>query len=135
MINIQKFTRKPFDVEAVKVTEENITDVAAWCHGTIRKSGSPGGKNVQSYIKVHVKRPLNERQTQAYVGDWVVTATDERIKGFKVYTPRAFAESFDEILEHMSEVLERMGQRSIDEETAEDNDMFPEELHFSHTTH
>lgn len=131
-IQTKKFVRKPFSVEAVEVTEENMTEVAQWCSGQLCKSAGKNGKGVQSYIKVDVKRPLVPRQTQAYAGDWVVTASDEKVKGFKVYTPRAFAESYDAVVEHMYETLERMGERAAEEEKVEQEEtLFPEELRYS----
>jgi len=91
-----KFVRKPFYIDAVQVTAENINDVAEWCQGDIRTHGpaksAPAGETGQEkYIKVRVNRPLNPRQTQAFVGDWVLYAGT----GFKVYTNKAFEGSFE----------------------------------------
>lgn len=123
----KKYTRKPFEVEAVEVTAENMEQVSKWCRGQLRRSAGPGGRNPQRYIKVPVKRYLNDRQTQAYVGDWVVTAIEEGTKGFKVYTPKAFAKTFDEIVEHMFEFLDRAAQREEEEDKIEENGGFREE--------
>lgn len=79
-----KFTRKPFDVDAVQVTTDNIAEVAAWCQGSVE------AENDAQYIKVRVIRVLNERQTKAFIGDWVLYAGT----GYKVYTDRAFKKSF-----------------------------------------
>lgn len=84
MIQTDKYVRKPFEVEAVEVTEENIEDVAEWCQGTLMSDNRP-------FIKVRVARALNERQTKAYPGDWVLYAGT----GFKVYTPKAFHKTFE----------------------------------------
>ena len=87
MLTPVKYSRKPFDVEAVKLTPENIEEVAQWCGGEVRTSDlskSGGQEGYQQYIKVPVKRPLNDRQTRAYYDDWVVAAGGS----FKVYTPR-----------------------------------------------
>lgn len=130
-ITTKKFQRKPFAVEAVQVTAENMSEVSTWCHGELRKSVGKGGKRQQSYISVNVKRPLTPRQTQAYVGDWVVTASDQTIRGFKVYTPQAFDLSFDEVVNDMVDVLERMDNRAKEEEQAEQEGLFPEDLRFS----
>lgn len=127
MLELKKFVRKPFPVEGVQVTAENMAEVASWCRGQLRKSAGPGGRNPQKYIKVNVKRALNDRQTMAYVGDWVVTATDQSVKGFKVYTPKAFSLTFDEIVDDMIEVLERMDERVVEEERLETEGLFPEE--------
>lgn len=77
------YVRKPFEVEAVEVTEDNIEEVTKWCQGTLREEG-------RRHIKVRVARALNERQTKAYPGDWVLYAGT----GFKVYTPKAFEKTF-----------------------------------------
>lgn len=88
MIEINQYARKPFIVEAVQVSEENMFDAARWCKGEVRASNSDAeGK----HIKVHVKRPLNARQTKAFVGDWILSAGT----GFKVYTNDAFLKNFE----------------------------------------
>lgn len=85
-ISTDTFARKPFHVEAVQVTPENMADVAEWCEGTIHS-----GKDGARYIKVNVLRPLNARQTKAFVGDWVLAKNN----AFKVYTESAFEKTFD----------------------------------------
>lgn len=101
-VQTKKFLRKPFEVEAVQVTEENFEDVAAWCGGSIvtvqdtqTQNSIPGVGDPNAprrFISVEVARPLSRRQTEAYVGDWVLYAS----KGFKVYANRAFSKNFDE---------------------------------------
>jgi len=83
-----KFARKPFYVDAVRVSEENIQEVAAWCQGEVLTDAEEG-----QYIKVRVHRPLTDRQTKAFIGDWVLYAGT----GFKVYTPKAFDKSFEKV--------------------------------------
>lgn len=94
MIETVKYVRKPFEVQAVQVTEENFEAVAAWCDGTIVTTRAPkesgGPSEEKRYIKVNVSRPLNERQTQAYVGDWLLEAE----KGLKVYADGPFTRNF-----------------------------------------
>lgn len=88
-LKIHKFARKPFYVDAVRVSEPNIEEVANWCEGEI-KTDDQGKK----YIHIKgVYRPLNDKQTQAYVGDWVLLAAT----GFKVYIPKAFDKSFEKV--------------------------------------
>lgn len=76
--------------EYVRVTDENLRAVAAWYDGHVYVKPN---KNIETvaYIKVPVRRPNNERQTQAFVGDWVLKSE----QGFKVYGPKAFADSFE----------------------------------------
>lgn len=83
-----KFARKPFYVDAVRVTTENVEDVAKWCNGELRRSTEGA-----SFIKVRVNRPLTTRQTEAHVGDWVLYSAN----GYKVYTQKAFDKSFEKV--------------------------------------
>lgn len=84
MLETVKYVRKPFLIDAVQVTADNMAEVAKWVDGDVRSN------DLGQYIKVRVHRPMNERQTQAYVGDWVLYAGT----GYKVYTPKAFINAF-----------------------------------------
>lgn len=88
MFKLSKFARKPFYVDAVRVSEDNLEEVAKWCSGEIFTDSMEG-----RYVKVRVHRPLTDRQTKAFVGDWVLFAGT----GFKVYTPKAFDKSFEKV--------------------------------------
>ena len=104
-VQTESYTRKPFPVDAVQVSEDNIQAVATWCGGEIRYSTKTvmdadlpyeEAKKTETkvkipYVKVGVHHPLNERQTKAYAGDWVLKSDS----GFKVYTERAFEKSFE----------------------------------------
>lgn len=95
MITTEKYTRKSFDVDAIQVTEDNIDAVAKWCMGEVRTfktdPNDEGVSREQKYIKVRVFQAIKERQTKAFVGDWVLYAGT----GYKVYTPGAFAKCFE----------------------------------------
>jgi len=84
-LDIQRYTHVPLYVEAVQVTADNMTDIAEWAGSTIQTDSDK-----QQFIKVATIRPLRDRQTQAYVGDWVLK-TDV---GLKVYTNKAFTRGF-----------------------------------------
>lgn len=114
-LDIRTFRRKPLFVEAVTVTAENMEEVAAWCGGRIRVDDSDEPTKGQNYIKVKVKRPLNDRQTRAYIDDKVLKAG----ASFKVYTPKAFEVSFEEEIKHMVEVVGRMQDREEAEDKAD----------------
>jgi len=117
-----KYSRKPFDVEAVELSPENIDEVALWCGGEVRTSDlskTGGQEGYQQYIKVPVKRPLNDRQTRAYYGDWVVGQDGS----FKVYTPKAFTSSFQKQAEHMLETVERMDKNAEQDEKLDFEDV------------
>ena len=123
-LDIREFERLPFSVQAVEVTRENIKQVARWCGGQVKSEGRRGNKK---YIEVDVKRALNDRQKQAYVGDWVLRAGS----GYKIYTPRVFAASFREKVEHMVEVVDNQIKREEAENKAEEdqfNSKTPDEL-------
>jgi glutamine amidotransferase PdxT len=127
----EEYIRRPFIVQAVEVSEENMAQVAAWCGGEVRTSDeSKDGEepNLQKYIKVNVKRPLNERQTKAYFGDWVLSAGS----GFKVYTPKAFTTSFEKRVQEMLDTVERMEQRVAREDREEaEQDGVPSDTYVS----
>jgi hypothetical protein len=96
-VELGQYARKPFFVEAVRVTDENISDVEGWCGGEVKRGPAPKFKKHAAaqdgqvlFIKVPVVRPVTDRQTMAYAGDWVVRAG----QSFKVYTHKAFEESF-----------------------------------------
>lgn len=88
MLKTHKFARKPFYVDAVRVSENNMEEVAEWCGGTVVTEHKDG-----KHISVEVYRPFDDRQTRAFVGDWVLFASS----GYKVYTPKAFDKSFEKV--------------------------------------
>ena len=83
--------RKPFYVDAVRVTAGNMPAIAEWCGGEIHATTPEEG--LKRYVKVPVERPSNDRQTKAYAGDWVLKANGT----FKVYTNKAYLNGFDEV--------------------------------------
>lgn len=85
----RKFIRKSFEVDAVQVTVDNINEVAKWCQGRVVKATD----TEDQHVKVRVLRVLDERQTKAFVGDWVLYAGT----GYKVYNAKAFAKSFEPV--------------------------------------
>ena len=87
-LKTHKFARKTFYVDAVRVSENNMEAVAEWCGGEIVTDHEDG-----AHVKVKVHRPITERQTMAFIGDWVLWAGN----GFKVYTPKAFDKSFEKV--------------------------------------
>lgn len=107
-LDIKRFMRRTFDVDAVQVTDENFDLVAEWCGGkivTVKETAvalpDMGVPEDQKHISIEVARPLNRRQTEAYVGDWVLYAN----KGFKVYTNRPFVKNFVERNDDLEELF------------------------------
>jgi hypothetical protein len=89
-VETQRYIRKPLYVQAVRVTPENFDELVKWCQGEVETKINSTRKN-KKYIKVRVHHPKNPRQTQAFVGDWILY-TD---RGYKVYTNDAFNLAFD----------------------------------------
>lgn len=87
----QDHIRKPFVVGAVQITPMNMAEVAAACGGEVRHDGKKEGHFSRDYIKVKVKVAITERQTEGYVGDWIV----RQGRTFKVYPDKQFRSTFD----------------------------------------
>lgn len=85
----KKYVRKSFGVEAVQVTEENITEVAEWCDADIQTESKDDGQT--AYLRKNIVGATKERQRRAYLGDWVLRSK----VGFKFYNNKAFASSFE----------------------------------------
>ena len=83
-MEFNSYVRKPFIIEAVEITEENIEEVAELV-GTLRKKedGTP-------YI--HVDRKLVPSIFRVYPGFWM-TRMDDNIR---CYSKRTFQEQFVE---------------------------------------
>lgn len=88
-MELKNYVRKPFSIDAVQVTTENINEVAKWCKGVVIEERRNGV--VKEYIKVDVHHPMNESQTRAFIDDYVCYAS----QGFKVYGPKAFERNFE----------------------------------------
>lgn len=85
-LDIRRYTYNPVYVKAVQVTSSNMKAVAKWCGGQVVQEDSPA----EPYIKVETIRPMRLRQTQAFMGDWVVKTS----AGYKVYLEKAFPKAF-----------------------------------------
>lgn len=96
-LQLEEYTRKPFSIKAVQVTDENMEAVAEWCKGKIETTDSKIaeglGKEPEVYIKARVQQPMNDRQTKAFPGDWVLYMNN----GYKIYSDKSFRRSFDKI--------------------------------------
>src|SRR5687767_10988775 len=90
MLSTGKYTRRSFEVEAIRVTNRNFDEVAEWCGGAI----VVGDDKEDTYIKASVAYGRTERQTRAYVGDWVLKMGQ---KSFKIYTDKSFRKCFERL--------------------------------------
>lgn len=87
-MDIKNARRKTFDVEYVVVTQENLSEVEAWCEGTV------GGEGEDSFIKLNDKNAMNARQTKAFIGDYVLKYG----ASFKSFGKKAFYKSFEDVV-------------------------------------
>lgn len=109
MIKTEKAERIPFEVEYVRVTEENMVEAAEWCNGEVMASSTD---QKDSFIKVRVHRPVTKKQTEAHVGDYILYAGT----GYKVYTQKAFEKSFRKTTSQLAYDLKvEMGEKSPEE--------------------
>jgi hypothetical protein len=91
MSEFQDFVRKQFPVQAARVTPMNIEELAEACGGKIMHDGEKENNFSRDYIKVRVAFPLNEEQTKARIGDWLV----KQGRTFKVYKDKPFRSTFE----------------------------------------
>lgn len=99
------FVRKPFVVEAIEVTEENINDLAEYI-GTMRKKddGTP-------YIAVD--RRLIPNVYRVYPGFWMTRMGDN----IRCYSKKVFTEQFVEKTEKMDVWIEWINSGAQEEST------------------
>ena len=85
------YIRKNFPVVAVQVNAGNMTQIAEWCGGIIKVSPANERYPESEYVFIEAYRPTHDRQTRAYVGDWIVKSE----KGYRVFNHRAFKDNFE----------------------------------------
>lgn len=89
-----KYVRKPLIVDAVQVTADNFEELANWCQGSIVNNDKSEPVDVvdpsSQHIHVRVHNPRSERQTKAFVGDWILYTE----RGYKIYNTKAFTMTF-----------------------------------------
>lgn len=86
-LQLKNYTRRPFSVDAVQVTNENLEDVAKWCGGSVVNTTNEGKavRLANSKSRRGPKLPL------AKIGDWVLTGPD----GFRAFSDGAFNKVFE----------------------------------------
>lgn len=89
--------RRQFIVTGFKVTENNMSTIAAWCGGHVVRDAP------QPYVRVPVERFITTKQTQAFVDNWVLVSVRRGQQVFKVYTQHRLDQDFllfeDEVLD------------------------------------
>ena len=96
-MQIEKYDRKPFSVEAVEVTFENIYEVAEWCKGTVIKQPAKmlGVKTEVPAIRLAGQGDDRGKSFIASLGCYVVN-----LKGHcRVYKPQQFKATFEPAVE------------------------------------
>lgn len=91
-MDMQKYFRRPFDVNAVEVTPDNAQEVADWCGGTVAQGDYKHSKyKIQlPVVKVPGNGPNKGKAVDARIGYFVV----EHNGSFRVYRPKQFEETF-----------------------------------------
>ena len=87
-INATKYVRKPFFVEAVLVTDENMAEVAEWAGGELKTT------KAQGIPYIHIRTRVPRRPTKhfnAMDGDWILKSD----RGCQVYPEEAFLKYFE----------------------------------------
>jgi hypothetical protein len=89
------WARKTFRVKAIRITAENMAELAEWCGGEIRDSDLPATNAASIGVPTgHVGG--RTQRTWAYVGDWITRLSDAN--NFRVYKNRSFLLAFQEIM-------------------------------------
>lgn len=86
-MKLEKWERRPAQIIAVRVTAENIGEVAQWCGGTVKEDNANSGP----YIWVPVPKDSTEKQRRAYIGKWVISVGKNN---WRVYTDKSLRAGF-----------------------------------------
>lgn len=131
-ISPEKYIRKPLVVIGVEVTADNFMELALWVQGSIMNidgSETDGPVNPEKqYILVRVHNPKSPRQSKAFVGDWILYSD----RGYKVYTPKAFNNTFDpmDAVEFQPEQVEDEGALARFDRQKEEDKKEEYEIHY-----
>lgn len=98
-LEYKEFIRKPFLVEAVEITEENIQSVAKFV-GTIEQSGDGS-------VFIKVDPELVPNVTRVFPGYFMTRMGDH----IRCYTPKVFFDQFTEISATVKEWVESINKR------------------------
>jgi hypothetical protein len=90
MMDVNKYDRKPFTVEAVQVTPQNAEAVAEWCGGKVETVATPMMGTKMDLPAVVVPGKGSAKDETAQVGSWVV----KRKETYRMYKRQAFESSF-----------------------------------------
>jgi hypothetical protein len=127
-ISPEKYIRKPLVVVGVEVTADNFMELALWVQGSIMNiDGSETDGPItpeKQFILVRVHNPKSPRQSRAFVGDWILYSD----RGYKVYSPKAFKNTFDPVnAEFTREKAEKAKRAEADRTKATREEMLDQE--------
>lgn len=91
-----KVVRKTKPVDAIRVTEDNMREVAAWCNSLVIPVNGLGEKNPQPYIHVPVNNPRRPEDCRAVVGNWVIKEGHPHYN-YRVVSDGLFKSSYDSV--------------------------------------
>lgn len=97
----RRYIRKPLIVDAVRITEENIEEVAVSCGGRVLRSLD----DRFSFIQVPMHRARHNTENEAGIGSWLLTMRPETSTRptYRVYRNEAFERDFLEMDPEYSE--------------------------------
>lgn len=87
-----KFRVNPVEVEARQLTTQNLVEIEAWCHGSIKGTKLPVGDRVVDFFN-------QGNEIRVGVGDWVIKSADG---DFSVCSNLAFEKDYEQIDEPIS---------------------------------
>jgi hypothetical protein len=102
-LDIQRYTRKTFDVDAVLITEENLANVVLWCDGKMDVSDASDPVVIIETKDKTNKKP--DRILYGNVGDWIlkIPTTGKNKFAWAIYKAYAFQRAFDRSTEGVIE--------------------------------
>ncbi len=109
-LNIKDGRRKAFAIKYVEVTEENFRAVADWCGGVA------GGEGKDRFVRVIDKNAMNQRQTKAFLGDFMLWS--EETRSYKAFSRKSFNKAFER-LEHVEHDRSSVTGKYVSEAEAE----------------
>lgn len=87
-MDFKEFTRKPFDVEAVEITEENFDEIFALIGREIKEEGDKKW--------IIVERRVLPNINKVTVGWWLTKMGENN---FRCYSPKAFSDQFESLID------------------------------------
>lgn len=113
------FERKTFRVQAIRVTAENMQELAEWTGGELGVTNASYDEG-RPFVNVPVGHVNGrERLARAYVGNWITRLSEGN--NFRVYKDKSFVEAFRAIMadtEKYAKVLELVKAAMREENTA-----------------